>query len=116
MPEHLDPQTLAGFAQAVRASVPKIRQGIDHFLRDMSQREALEDAYEAMRAIHDAALMLGLADLDQLASAIEVALEDLADDPSPLATAPSAWVRQAVDQLELYLASLLAGDGHAQTL
>lgn len=116
MADHLDAKTRQEFVQAVRGFLPKIRQGLTAFLDDVTQHEALEEAYEALHTLSDAALMLGLVELDNLASALEAALEDLALHPAPLHTAQSTWALETMEQLEPYLDSLLSGDGHDQVL
>ncbi|MGE3540603.1 MAG: response regulator [Candidatus Tectimicrobiota bacterium] len=109
MADHLDPRTLADFVQAVHGLLPKVRQGLETFLHDVSQHESLEEAYEALQALGEAALMLGLRELEHITAALERALEDLAAQPSPQNTSQSAWMRQTLAQLDLYLECLLAG-------
>ncbi|MBM3226648.1 MAG: hypothetical protein FJZ47_23025, partial [Candidatus Tectomicrobia bacterium] len=116
MAEPLDAHTLAGFAQALQGLLPTIQEGIAACLRDPSQPEVLEDAYEAVQAISDAALMLGLVELDELASAISGVLENLAAEHSPHTIAEAAWAREAVAQLAPYLASVPAMDEAAHPI
>src|SRR5262245_24501681 len=114
MPTNIDPKMLHGFAKEAESSLPKIREGIESFLRDPNQREALEDAYQCMQSIKDASEMLGLQVLSDLILCLEEMVEDSATAPLPLHEARSPWLRQAVDQLEGYLASALSNDGQNQ--
>lgn len=106
----LDPNMLASVVQAVQAFMPTIRRGIEAFQHDPQQRDALEDAYEAMHRISDAALLLDVEALDHLATCLETAFEDLAAAPMARIPAHGTWLQQALDQLEAYLARLVADD------
>jgi len=103
-----------GFAKEAESSLAKIREGIESFLRDPNQHEALEDAYQCMQSIKDASEMLGLQVLSDLILCLEEMVEDIATAPLPLHETRSTWLRRAVDQLEGYRASALSDDGQAQ--
>ena len=114
MPTNIDPKMLHGFAQEAESSLSKMREGIESFLRDPNQHEALEDAYQCMQSIKDASEMLGLQVLSDLTLRLEEIVEDIATAPLPLHETRRPWLRRAVDQLEGYLASALSDDGQAQ--
>ena len=114
MPTNIDPKMLHGFAQEAESSLSKMREGIESFLRDPNQHEALEDAYQCMQSIKDASEMLGLQVLSDLTLRLEEIVEDIATAPLPLHETRSPWLRRALDQLEGYLASALSDDGQAQ--
>jgi len=105
---------LHGFAKEAESALSKIREGIESFLRDPNQHEALEDAYQCMQSIKDASEMLGLQVLSDLILCLEEMVEDLATAPLPLHGTRRTWLRQAVEQLEGYLVSALSDDGQAQ--
>jgi chemotaxis protein histidine kinase CheA len=105
MPINIDHKRLRGFMQEAGSSLSKIREGIESFLRDPKQQEALEDAYQCMQSIKDASEMLGLQVLSDLTLRLEEIVEDIATAPIPLHETRSPWLRRAVDQFEGYLAS-----------
>ncbi len=105
----LDPKMLAGFAQEVQPTLSKMCGGIEQFLRDPKQHDALEDAYQCMQTLKDAAEILGLPVLSQLVLLLEAMVEDVAT-----ATAPPApqgfWLQRAAVHLGEYLQRSLAGE------
>lgn len=113
MPTNIDPKMLASFSQAVQGYWPKIRTGVQRFLRDTTQQEAFEDAYQQMQSIKDAADMLSLPVMSQLVSHLEDMMEDIATGPRPIVQTHAAALRHAVERLEQYVTSLLANDGQA---
>ena len=54
MPTNIESKMLHGFAKEAESALSKIREGIESFLRDPNQHEALEDAYQCMQSIKDA--------------------------------------------------------------
>ncbi|MBM3224002.1 MAG: response regulator [Candidatus Tectomicrobia bacterium] len=107
---HIDPTILTGFAKEVQPALAKIREGVDSFLRDNSQHDALEDAYQCMQSVKDAAEMLGLPILSQLTLYLEEMVEDVATEPAALPVDRSAHLRTAVEQLHAYLQRSLSGE------
>src|ERR1043166_6360541 len=100
MPTNIDPKMLHSFANEAESSLSKMREGIESFLRDPNQHEALDDAYQCMQSLKDASEMLGLQVLRDLILCLEEMVEDLATAPLTLHETCSPWLRRAVDQLE----------------
>lgn len=114
MATNLDPKMLTGFAQEVHSALTTVREGVESFIQDPSQREALEDAYQHMQSVKDAAAMLGLPVLSHLIACVEEMVEEVATEPLPLSERHCTTLRHAVGHLEDYLTSSLAGDGQEQ--
>ena len=65
MPTNLDHKMLTGFTQEAQSYLPKIRAGIESFLHEAHQNEALEAAYQHVHTIKGASEMLELVVLSQ---------------------------------------------------
>ncbi len=105
----LDPKMLAGFAQEVQPTLSKMCGGIEQFLRDPKQHDALEDAYQCMQTLKDAAEILGLPVLSQLVLLLEAMVEDVATATAP-PTPQGFWLQRAAVHLGEYLQRSLAGE------
>ena len=71
MPTKLDHKMLTGFTQEAQSYLPTIRAGLESFLHEAHQNEALEAAYQHVHAIKGAAEMLELIVLSQVTSYIQ---------------------------------------------
>jgi len=54
MPINFDHKMLTGFTQEAQSYLPKIREGIEAFLHETHQREALEAACQQVHALKGA--------------------------------------------------------------
>jgi chemosensory pili system protein ChpA (sensor histidine kinase/response regulator) len=109
MATHIDVKMLAGFAQEVQPTLSKMQHGIAQFLQDPRQRDALEDAYQCMQTMKDAAEMLRLPVLRHLALSLEEMVEDVATSSTTPSAPQSFWLQRATMHFENYLQRLLAG-------
>lgn len=114
MATNLDPTMLTGYAQEMRNALTTIREGVESFVRDPNQHEALEDAYQCTQSIKDAAAMLGLPVLSHLVACVEEMVEEIATEPLPLSAGHSTALQHAANSLEHYVTSMLAGEGQDQ--
>src|SRR2546428_5922852 len=116
MPKKLDPKMLAGFGQGAHSYLPQIRESLETFQRDATQREVLEEALRYTHTIKGASVMVGLPVLSHMANYAEGTLEEMVTGQRAMDTACSTWLQQTMDQLEHYLDDLLAGDMQQQAL
>ena len=116
MPRNLDPKMLERFAQTVQISLPKICSSIESYLQDDTQREALEDAYQDMHPIKDAAEMLEFLALSQIASYVEEMIEDIATGRSPTETRQRSYLLDTATSMQRYIESLVAADGQESVI
>ncbi|MGE3541022.1 MAG: Hpt domain-containing protein [Candidatus Tectimicrobiota bacterium] len=114
MATNLDPKMLAGFAQEMQSALRTVRDGVESFVHDPQQQEALEDAYQCMQSIKDASTMLNLPVLSQLLGYVEEMVEEVATATLPLPALQSTALRQVVEALEDYVHRALAGEGQEQ--
>jgi chemotaxis protein histidine kinase CheA len=77
MPTKLDHKMLTGFTQEAQSYLPTIRAGLESFLHEAHQNEALEAAYQHVHAIKGAAEMLELVVLSQVTSYIQEMLGEI---------------------------------------
>jgi chemosensory pili system protein ChpA (sensor histidine kinase/response regulator) len=116
MPKKFDPKMLFGFVQEAHSYLPQIRESLETFQRDATQREVLEGALRSTHTIKGASAMVGLPVLSHLANYAEETMEEVVTGQRAMDTACSTWLQQTMDQLEHYLAGLLSGDMQQQTL
>lgn len=114
MPTNLDHKILTGFTQETQSYLPTIRAGIESFLHEAHQSEALEAAYQHVHAIKGAAEMLELVVLSQTTSYIEEMLGEIVSQSGQVEPTRGACLRHAIDQLEQYLTYWLSDEGRAQ--
>ena len=108
MPTKLDHKMLTGFTQEAQSYLPTIRAGIESFLHEAHQNEALEAAYQHVHAIKGAAEMLELVTLSQIASYIQEMIGEIVSQPRPVEPTRSACLRHVINQLEQYLTHWLS--------
>ena len=111
MPSNLDPKTLAGLVQRLQSSIPKICAGIESYVHDTTQQQALEQAYEDVHPIKDVAEMLELSPLLAMATQVEEIIEAIATVSGAIASEQQPLIKTAVDSIQQYVESLLAEDG-----
>jgi len=116
MPKKLDPKMLASFVQEAHSYLPQIRESLETFQRDATQREVLEEALRYTHTIKGASVMVGLPVLSHMANYAEGTLEEMVTGQRAMDTACSTWLQQTMDQLEHYLDDLLSGDMQQQAL
>jgi chemotaxis protein histidine kinase CheA len=114
MPTNHDHKMLTGFTQEAQSCLPTIRAGIESFLHEAHQNEALEAAYQHVHAIKGAAEMLELVSLSQMASYIQEMIGEIVSQPRQVEPTRGACLRHAIDQLEQYLTHWLSDESHAQ--
>src|SRR5262249_8174713 len=114
MPTNLDRKMLTGFTQEAQSCLPKIRAGIESFLHEAHQNEALEAAYQHVRTIKGASEMLELAVLSQVSSYIQEMLGEVVSQPSQVEPARGACLRHVIHQFEQYLEHWLSDESRAQ--
>src|SRR5215510_5979020 len=114
MPTNLDHKMLTGFTQEAQSCLPTIRAGIESFLHEAQQTEALEAAYQHVHAIKGAAEMLELVPLSQMASYIQEMIGEIVSQPTPVEPTRGACLHHAINQLEQYLTHWLSDESRAQ--
>src|SRR5262249_58277036 len=103
MPTNLDHKMLTGFTQEAQSYLPKIRAGIESFLHEAHQNEALEAAYQHVHAIKGAAEMLELVVLSQVTSYIQEMLGEIVSQPRQVEPTRGSCLRHAINHLQQYL-------------
>jgi len=116
MPKKLDPKMLTGFVQEAHSYLPQIRESLETFQHDATQREVLEEALRYTHTIKGASAMVGLPVLSHMANYAEGTLDEVVTGQHAMDTACSTWLQQMMDQLEHYLDGLLSGDMQQQAL
>lgn len=111
MPKQLDKKMLERFVREVGGFVPKIVAGVEGFVQDASQREALEEAYSCLDPLKNSAAMLGFQALHRMAACLEEMLEEIATQEAALSADQGQWLRQATAHMMQYVSSLSADDG-----
>jgi chemosensory pili system protein ChpA (sensor histidine kinase/response regulator) len=114
MPTKLDHKMLTGFTQEAQSYLPTIRAGLESFLHEAHQNEALEAAYQHVHAIKGAAEMLELVVLSQVTSYIQEMLGEIVSQPRQVEPTRGTCLRHAINHLEQYLAHWLSDDSRAQ--
>jgi chemotaxis protein histidine kinase CheA len=114
MPTNLDHKILTGFTQETQSYLPTIRAGIESFLHETHQSEALEAAYQHVHAIKGAAELLELVVLSQMTSYLEEMIGEIVSQSGQVEPPRGACLRHAIDQLEQYLTYWLSDEGGAQ--
>ena len=109
MAKRLDEKMLNGFAKELRSYMPGIRDGIENFRADTTQRNALKQAMKSLRMIKSAMDMIGFSGLSQVASHIEETIHETLAETTPTDAALGAWWSYTVKQLEHNLDGLLSG-------
>jgi purine-binding chemotaxis protein CheW len=107
---------LSGFVQEAHSYLPQIRESLETFQHDATQREVLEEALRSTHTIKGASAMVGLPVLSHIANYVEGTLEEVVTGQRAMDTACSTWLQQTMDQLEHYLDGLLSGDMQQQAL
>jgi chemosensory pili system protein ChpA (sensor histidine kinase/response regulator) len=105
---------LTGFIQETQSYLPKIRAGIESFLHEAHQNEALEAAYQHVHTIKGASEMLELVVLSQVTSYIREMIGEIVSQPRQGERTRGACLRHAIDQLEQYLTHWLSDESRAQ--
>ena len=116
MPKKLDPKMLTGFVREAHSYLPQIRESLETFQHDATQREVLEEALRYTHTIKGASAMVGLPVLSHMANYAEGTLEEVVSGQHAMDTVCSTWLQQMIDQLEHYLDGLLSGDMQQQAL
>lgn len=111
MPSNLDPKMLAGLVQRLQSSIPKIRAGIESYVQDTLQQQALEQAYEDVHPIKDVAEMLELSPLVAMTTQVEELIEAVATASGSITAEQRPLITTIVDSIQQYVESLLAEDG-----
>lgn len=111
MPNQLDPKMLERFVREVGDLLPKIVAGVEGFVQDASQREALEDAYHCLDPLKNSAAMLGFQALHRMAAFLEEMFEEIATQETALSADQGQCLRQATAHIAQYVRSLAANDG-----
>ena len=111
MPSNLDPKMLAGLVQRLQSSIPKICAGIESYVQDTTQQQALGQAYEDMHPIKDVAEMLELSPLLAMTTQVEEMIEAIATASGSITSEQSPLINTAVNSIQQYVESLLAEDG-----
>src|SRR5215813_8339786 len=114
MPTNLDRKMLTGFTQEAQSYLPKIRAGIESFMHEAHQNEALEAAYQHVHAIKGASEMLELVVLSQVTSYIQEMIGEIVSQPRQVEPTRGACLRHAINQLEQYLTHWLSDESRAQ--
>src|SRR5262245_43047662 len=114
MPTKLDHKMLTGFTQEAQSYLPTIRAGLESFLHEAHQNEALEAAYQHVHAIKGAAEMLELVVLSQMASYIQEMIGEIVSQPGQVEPTHGACLHHAINQLEQYLTHWLSDESRAQ--
>src|SRR5262245_51271679 len=114
MPTKLDHKMLTGFTQEAQSYLPTIRAGLENFLHETHQNEALEAAYQHVQAIKGAAEMLELVVLSQVTSYIQEMLGEIVSQPRQVESTRSTCLRHAINHLEQYLAHWLSDESRVQ--
>ena len=94
--------------------LPAIRAGIESFLHEAHENEALEVADQHVHAIKGAAEMLELVTLSQMASYIQEMIGEIVSPPRQVEPTRGACLRHAINQLEQYLTHWLSNESRAQ--
>ncbi|MGE3541021.1 MAG: chemotaxis protein CheW [Candidatus Tectimicrobiota bacterium] len=116
MAKKLDQKILAGFVRETRLYLPEIRQGLNQFYQDVTQREALDEALGYAHTIKGASLMVGFPALSQLAGCAEETLQQVAAGTRAIDPPCLTWCEHVLEQIEQYLEGLLAGDAEQPAL
>jgi purine-binding chemotaxis protein CheW len=116
MSANLDKKMLSGFSREVKSYLPSIREGIEHFQKDSSQNEVLEDTLRYIHTIKGASALMGLAALSQIAAYIEDLLKEVMSNCTCLDEIHNQWLMFTIDQIDPYLECLLNGDGENQDI
>src|SRR5215831_5747118 len=114
MPTNLDHKMLTGFTQEAQNCLPTIRAGIESFLHEAHQNEALEVADQHVHAIKGAAEMLELVILSQMTSYIQEMIGEIVSQPRQVEPTRGTCLRHAINQLEQYLTHWLSDESSAQ--
>ena len=114
MPKKFDHKMLAGFVREAHSYLPQIRESLETFQRDATQREVLEEALRYNHTIKGASAMVGLPVLSHMANYAEGTLEEVVTGQRALDTVCNTWLQQTIEQLGHYLDSLLTGDMQQQ--
>jgi chemosensory pili system protein ChpA (sensor histidine kinase/response regulator) len=104
MLESLEPSILLTFVEEAQSYIPTVRQDIIAFQQEQSNVEAVQQAYRQIHTIHGAALMIGLAELSDLAGSVENALEKYQEGEVALDYTEAGAMLEQVDQIEVLLA------------
>jgi purine-binding chemotaxis protein CheW len=116
MARNLDQKMLTGLSKEVRSYLPMIREGIESFQHDVTQREAMVEALRYVHTIKGASAMIGISVLSQVTSYIEDMLEEIVARQDPMDPAQGTWLCHTVDLIEHNLESLLSGGESEQEI
>lgn len=103
MLESLEPGILLTFVEEAQSYIPSTRQDIIAFREDSSRVEEIQQAYRQIHTIHGAALMIGLAELSELAGSVENTLEGYQNGDIQLEPIIADVLLEQVDQMEVLL-------------
>jgi purine-binding chemotaxis protein CheW len=116
MARNLDQKMLTGLSKEVRSYLPMIREGIESFQHDVTQREAMAEALRYVHTIKGASAMIGISVLSQVTSYIEDMLEEIVARQGPMDPAQGTWLCHTVDLIDHNLESLLSGGESEQEI
>jgi chemosensory pili system protein ChpA (sensor histidine kinase/response regulator) len=110
MPSNIDPQMLDKLLMTIRSFVSVVLSGIETFLLNREEHEALEDAYQNIHQIIDVASMINLDSVCYIATSISEMIENLASESDSLETEQENHLVAIVNLLEPYLNSIQNGN------
>jgi len=111
-----DITVLSGFIEEVKDYLPEIRQGIKSYQTDPTSLDGLEIAHRHTHTIKGASSMVGLTSLSHIAYYIEETLEEIGAGQVVFNDEMATWLRQTLNQIEVYLEGVLKGPTHNESL
>src|SRR6266540_1274777 len=100
MPKKLDPKMLTGFVQEAHSYLPQIRESLETFQHDATQREVLEEALRYTHTIKGASAMVGLPVWRHMANHAEGSMGEVVTGQHAMDPACSTWLQLMVDEPE----------------
>lgn len=113
MSEEINQAIVFGFVEEVESYLPTIKDGLERYVRDNTQVEAIQQSYRLMHTIKGASSMIGLVEISHKAFEAEEILEEYALVQGDMSEETAENLRGLVAQVEQMLRDVSKGNkGH----